>query len=113
MLTGGVNAHRPVLTKFALVSVAMVTLPIGAYFGSLNFVWARASFASSQPLLYSLAERLSLPRTAGNTTAAGITAAVVANVVLIAYVILALLEDDGSASKGPAAQLADQAKKDK
>merc|ERR1711939_1186519 len=90
MLTGGVNAHRPVLTKFALVSVAMVTLPIGAYFGSLNFVWAP-----------------------GNTTAAGITAAVVANVVLIAYVILALLEDDGSASKGPAAQLADQAKKDK
>lgn len=47
----------------------MITMPIGAYFLTLNSLYR------------------------GNSTFAGATAAIIANVVLIAYVVVAMKED--------------------
>ncbi|KAF2146935.1 uncharacterized protein K452DRAFT_242161 [Aplosporella prunicola CBS 121167] len=58
-----------VIIKLLGFTLAMVTLPIGTYFLTVNSVFK------------------------GNSTFAGGLAAVVANVVLIAYVIVAMKED--------------------
>ncbi|KAI4728488.1 hypothetical protein E4T49_03786 [Aureobasidium sp. EXF-10728] len=60
-----------VIVKLLLFSFAMIILPISSYFLTLN-------------TLYS-----------GNSTFAGATAAIIANVVLIGYVIVAMREDAG------------------
>ena len=64
----------------------MITLPIGTYFFTLNHVFSgTSSFILSQT---------SVNETwLGNSTFAGATAAVMANVVLIAYVVVAMKED--------------------
>ncbi|KAF2467559.1 vacuolar ATPase assembly integral membrane protein VMA21 [Lindgomyces ingoldianus] len=58
-----------VIWKLLSFTFAMITLPIGTYFFTVNYVFH------------------------GNSTYAGATAAVMANVVLIAYVIVAMKED--------------------
>ncbi|KAF2270534.1 vacuolar ATPase assembly integral membrane protein VMA21 [Lojkania enalia] len=58
-----------VIWKLLSFTFAMVTLPIGTYFFTLNWVFN------------------------GNSTFAGATAAVMANVVLVAYIIVAMKED--------------------
>ncbi|KAF9435976.1 vacuolar ATPase assembly integral membrane protein vma21 [Entomortierella beljakovae] len=71
---GSVNVATSTLVKLGFFTVAMVTFPIGTYFLSIDRVFG------------------------GNATYAGISAAVVANLVLFAYVIAAILED----AKAPA-----------
>ncbi|KAF2204179.1 vacuolar ATPase assembly integral membrane protein VMA21 [Delitschia confertaspora ATCC 74209] len=58
-----------VIWKLLSFSFAMITLPISSYFFTLNHLYN------------------------GNTTFAGATAAIMANVVLIAYIIVAMKED--------------------
>ncbi|KAF2187813.1 vacuolar ATPase assembly integral membrane protein VMA21 [Zopfia rhizophila CBS 207.26] len=58
-----------VIWKLLSFTFGMITLPIGTYFFTLNYVFS------------------------GNSTFAGATAAVMANVVLIAYVVVAMKED--------------------
>ncbi|KAF9915149.1 hypothetical protein BX616_006795 [Lobosporangium transversale] len=60
------------LVKLAFFTVAMIFFPIGTYFISVDRYFD------------------------GNTTYAGISAAVMANVVLFAYVVAAVLEDSQS-----------------
>ncbi|KAF9581789.1 vacuolar ATPase assembly integral membrane protein vma21 [Lunasporangiospora selenospora] len=67
--TKSANVSSSVVAKLAFFTGAMVIVPIGTYFVSLNKFFE------------------------GNATYAGICAAVMANVVLIAYVIAAVLED--------------------
>ncbi|KAF8469561.1 hypothetical protein BDZ91DRAFT_720469 [Kalaharituber pfeilii] len=63
---------RSVIVKLALFTCAMIIAPLGSYYLSLNTIFS------------------------GNNTFAGATAAVVANIVLVGYIITALREDDAS-----------------
>ncbi len=67
----------------------MIVAPIGSYFLTLNIVFGGASLSSSFPCPSSADTLTNL----GNSTYAGATAAVVANVVLVAYVVVAYNED--------------------
>ncbi|KAH0293581.1 hypothetical protein M436DRAFT_35232 [Aureobasidium namibiae CBS 147.97] len=58
-----------VIVKLLLFTFAMIILPISSYFITLNTIYS------------------------GNSTFAGATAAIIANVVLIGYVIVAMRED--------------------
>ena len=58
-----------VIAKLLGFTFAMIVLPISSYFGSVNFIFG------------------------GNSTYAGALAAVMANVVLIGYVIVAFNDD--------------------
>ncbi|KAK2610985.1 hypothetical protein N8I77_004369 [Diaporthe amygdali] len=60
---------RDVIAKLLAFTFAMIVVPIGSYFLTVNTVFK------------------------GNSTFAGATAAIMANVVLIAYVIVAMRED--------------------
>ncbi|KAJ8523528.1 hypothetical protein ONZ45_g42 [Pleurotus djamor] len=60
------------LFKLAIFTLALGVLPLTSYFGSLHYVWE------------------------GNATYAAITAIVAANVVLVAYIITSVLEDQQS-----------------
>ncbi|GAB7346629.1 hypothetical protein MBLNU459_g1766t1 [Dothideomycetes sp. NU459] len=60
---------KEVIIKLLLFTFAMIILPIGSYFVTLNTIYG------------------------GNSTFAGATAAVMANVVLLGYVVVAMKED--------------------
>ncbi|KAF2096464.1 VMA21-like domain-containing protein [Rhizodiscina lignyota] len=59
----------PVIVKLLGFTLAMITLPIGTYFATVHSIFK------------------------GNHTFAGATAAVVANIVLIGYIIVAFRDD--------------------
>ncbi|CCD42348.1 similar to vacuolar ATPase assembly integral membrane protein VMA21 [Botrytis cinerea T4] len=71
-----VPAH--VIFKLLGFTLAMIVVPIGSYFLTLNYVYR------------------------GNSTFAGATAAIMANVVLIGYVIVAMKEDQSEALEAAA-----------
>ncbi|KAG0224427.1 hypothetical protein B0O80DRAFT_282146 [Mortierella sp. GBAus27b] len=66
------NVATSTLVKLAFFTIAMIFFPIGTYFITVDRYFE------------------------GNATYAGISAAVMANVVLIGYVIAAILEDNQS-----------------
>ncbi|KAH8694032.1 hypothetical protein BGW36DRAFT_345941 [Talaromyces proteolyticus] len=66
---------RETIIKLIAFSLAMIGAPLGTYFLSVNTIFR------------------------GNTTFAGASAAVVANVVLIAYIIVAWQEDQEDQAK--------------
>ncbi|KAF8165458.1 hypothetical protein B0H34DRAFT_689280 [Crassisporium funariophilum] len=67
------GAAGGVLFKLIVFSLSLGLVPIASYFLSAKYVWD------------------------GNTTFAAITAIVAANVVLVAYIITAVMEDQKSA----------------
>jgi len=71
-----VPAH--VIYKLLGFTLAMVVGPIGSYFLTLNIIFG------------------------GNSTYAGATAAIMANVVLVGYIIVAMKEDQTEAIEGAA-----------
>lgn len=81
------TSFRPVVYKLLFFTFAMVTLPIGTYFATVNLVFR------------------------GNSTYAGALAAVMANVVLIAYVVVAMNEDQGDQMAAAAADAKAKGKK--
>lgn len=80
------------IVKLLAFTFAMIVVPIGSYFATVSTVFKGPRF----PLF--LAHRVCYgPETdhppLGNSTFAGATAAIMANVVLIAYVFVAMRED--------------------
>ncbi|KAG0051141.1 hypothetical protein BGZ83_004043 [Gryganskiella cystojenkinii] len=71
------NVAPGTLIKLAFFTIAMIFFPIGTYFLSVDTYFS------------------------GNATYAGIAAAVVANLVLFAYVIAAVLEDSQASQPSP------------
>ncbi|CAO3562998.1 unnamed protein product [Mortierella alpina] len=67
------NVSHSTIAKLAFFTIAMICIPIGTYFVSVDRYFD------------------------GNATYAGISAAVMANVVLFAYVAVAVMEDSQSA----------------
>ncbi|KAJ3999500.1 hypothetical protein F5050DRAFT_928572 [Lentinula boryana] len=65
-------ASNGTLFKLVVFSLSLGIVPLASYYGSLNYLWD------------------------GNSTFAAITAIVAANVVLIVYIILSILEDKQS-----------------
>jgi hypothetical protein len=64
---------------------AMITLPIGTYFFTVNFVFQGKHLVMRPRELLTLCP--------GNATYAGGLAALMANVVLIAYIVMAFRDD--------------------
>ena len=77
-----------VIYKLLGFTLAMVAGPIGTYFLTLNTLFRGGILCPSN---YPFPAK----RDIGNSTWAGATAALVANVVLIAYVVVAMNEDEG------------------
>ncbi|KFX95622.1 hypothetical protein O988_05715 [Pseudogymnoascus sp. VKM F-3808] len=71
-----------VIVKLLAFTFAMVVVPIGSYFLTLDLVFS------------------------GNSTFAGATAAIMANVVLVGYIIVAMREDQSDAIDAAAAAAA-------
>ncbi|RCI11490.1 hypothetical protein L249_7296 [Ophiocordyceps polyrhachis-furcata BCC 54312] len=93
-ITPAVPKH--VIVKLLAFSLAMIVLPIGSYFVSVDTIFkGRASLISSFP------DSLLTRPLQGNSSYAGAFAALLANVVLIAYVVVAMNEDasDRTAAK--------------
>jgi hypothetical protein len=67
----------------------MIVGPIGTYFLTLNSVF-KGAFAGLKGHHVTIDV---LTRMAGNSTFAGATAAIMANVVLVAYIVVAMRED--------------------
>ena len=79
--------YSAVIYKLLGFTLAMIGGPIGTYFLTLNTIFR----GCLSRVLHTLA---SLRMCVGNSTWAGATAAIMANVVLIAYVVVAMKEDE-------------------
>jgi len=78
-----------VLFKLVVFSLSLGLVPITSYFASEKYIWNGASWFTTSTL-----EDLPDPlASAGNSTFAAITAVVAANVVLVAYIISSLRDD--------------------
>lgn len=82
-------ASREVIIKLLLFTFAMIILPIGSYFVTLNTIYG------GEPSCHHTqhCSRICPLTSTGNSTWAGATAAVMANVVLLGYVVVAMKED--------------------
>lgn len=78
--------------KLLAFTAAMVFGPIGIYFLTVNTVF-RGQFCDILPSIPRISSILI--HVSGNSTFAGIAAAIAANVVLFAYIYVAWVEDQG------------------
>ncbi|KAG9317573.1 hypothetical protein JVU11DRAFT_1781 [Chiua virens] len=79
-------ASRAALVKLLLFALTLAVLPISSYFISLTYIWE------------------------GNHIYAAITAVCAANLVLVAYIVLSLLEDKKALDETEGKKLADSKK---
>lgn len=85
--------HRHVIFKLLGFTFAMIVVPIGSYFLTVHTIFQGTHLALMN---YTLADCL------GNSSWAGGFAALLANVVLLGYVIVAMNEDDSENIKAKA-----------
>lgn len=91
MKTRLTRSNRSVIYKLLAFTVGMVVLPIGSYFLTVNTVFRGMPLPSSASCRHHhVSANYSL---LGNSSFAGGFAAVMANVVLIAYIIVAMNEE--------------------
>ena len=111
--------------KLLSFTVAMIVLPIGSYFITVNPVFRGWYFSfyfkekKKKPLAPNPSNPLSLSFTIGNAhcgvqkgdaTYAGAFAAIVANVVLIGYIVVAMREDQSDRKEAEEAKRAKKAR---
>ncbi|KAF8826644.1 hypothetical protein HHX47_DHR5000333 [Lentinula edodes] len=78
------------LFKLVIFSLSLGIVPLTSYYGSLHYLWNGITTFQCKR------KDLELKSSLGNSTFAAITAIVAANIVLIAYIILSILEDKQS-----------------
>lgn len=103
-LTMVLTVCREVIVKLLAFTFAMIVGPIGSYFLTVNTLFKGRSF----PRFHSDTRRefANWSVWKGNSTYAGALAAIMANVVLVGYVIVAMKEDQSD-------RLEEEKKKDK
>lgn len=69
-------------------SVSLAVVPIGSYFLSLQYIWVGTSCR-----LFERFTRVVTLALSGNTTAAALVAVFMANLVLVAYIIVSVQEE--------------------
>lgn len=89
MILSGLNLHSGVYYKLAFFSVALFAAPLTAYYFSIDRLFG------------------------GNPTYAGGLAAFMANVVLVAYVVAAFLEDQGEIQSSTGQKIQNETRKDR
>jgi hypothetical protein len=92
MKTKLTKSNRDVIYKLLAFTIGMIVLPIGSYFLTVNTIFrGMALLSSARCRHHHVSANHSLP---GNSSFAGGFAAVMANVVLVAYIIVAMKEEN-------------------
>ena len=91
MKTKLTKSNREVIYKLLAFTIGMIVLPIGSYFLTVNTIFRGMALLSARCRHHHVSANHSLP---GNSSFAGGFAAVMANVVLVAYIIVAMKEEN-------------------
>lgn len=86
-----------VLAKLLIFSFSLAVVPLTSYFLSEKYIWNGMSCLNT---VMNAAESIFMGYT-GNSTFAAITAIVAANIVLVLYIIISVLEDKSATSQPP------------
>jgi len=81
------GAQGAVLAKLIIFSLSLAFAPISSYFFSLSYVWN------------------------GNSTYAAITAIIAANIVLVSYIVISIIEDKGDQERSASVKEAFESRK--
>lgn len=102
--------YSGVLIKLVLFSASLGIVPISSYFLTDKYVW-NGTFGAY--ISCPRAHVHSLPPCAGNSTYSAITAIVAANIVLVAYIVLSLLEDKQEREGAKVSEKAGESRKER
>ena len=93
------RGFRSILAKLLIFSITLAVAPLSSYFLSEKYLWN--GMLHTPPL--TLGRYLTL-RVLGNSTFAAITAIVAANIVLVVYIIMSVLEEKAATSTQPSSE---------